>query len=306
MEVTMRKKIIWGLLLLSVSFTIGCNVDDTSNIPSSTSTTTVKEETTESTSIKETQNMTFTTKTVEATVNANNRQIYIKGYVPDDDKKHPAVILSHGYNGSHSDFTRECTYYAENGFIAYALDFCGGSTRSKSSGKSTDMTIFTEKEDLLAVFEYVSSLENVDAENIYLFGGSQGGFVTTLVAEKIADKIKGIALYFPALCIPDNWRDNYKTEEEIPEVTNFWGLELGKEFFTSIRDFYTFENIGTFSKKVLIIQGDKDPIVPLSIVEQAANIYPNAELIVLKGEAHGFSAAGTKTAMEKILKFMQE
>lgn len=241
----------------------------------------------------------------EVKVVANGREVYIKGYMPADDGKHPAVILSHGYNGCHDDFAEECTYYAQNGFIAYALDFCGGSTRSKSAGVSTDMTVFTEKEDLLAVFEYVSKQNNVDVENIYLFGASQGGFVTALAAEEIEDKVRGMMLYYPALNIPDDWRKNYKTEEEIPETVEFWGLQLSKRFFTSIRDFYTFKNIGNFSKKILIIQGDEDDIVHLSVAERAEKHYSNVELIVLKGEGHGFSANGAKNAMEKVLQFMK-
>ena len=72
-----------------------------------------------------------------------------------------------------------------------------------------------------------------------------------------------------------------------------------------MREFDTFKNIGGFQKNVLIIHGDKDNIVPLSCSEKAITIYPNAELIVLPSEGHGFSPAGGQTAMEKALEFMQ-
>lgn len=295
----MKRKIVLGTLILSVIILASCK-DKSTN----------KEENSEEKVVNETKEMKKTMKDVlkidEVMVVANGREVYIKGYMPDDDEKHPTVILSHGYNGCHADFTKECIYYAQNGFVAYAIDFCGGSTRSKSTGESTDMTVFTEKEDLLAVFDYVSNLDNVDIDNIYLFGGSQGGLVTALAAEEIADKVKGVALYYPALNIPDDWRNNYKTVEEIPETVDFWGLQLGKNFFMSIRDFYTFDNIGKYSNKVLIIQGDKDTIVQLSVAEKAAKHYSNAELVVLPGEGHGFSANGAKTAMEKVLQFMQD
>ena len=242
----------------------------------------------------------------EVMIPTNGREVYIKGYMPNDEQKHPAIIMSHGYNGCHEDFKNECMYFAKNGFVAYALDFCGGSTRSKSTGKSTDMTIFTEKEDLLAVFDYVSTMENVDPEQIYIFGGSQGGLVTAMAAEERADKVKGLALYFPAFNISDNWRGNYKTEAEIPETVDFWGLMLGKNFFVSMRDYYSFESLGKFSKEVLIVQGDKDDIVPLSVAQRVEQLYSNAELVVLPGEAHGFTPVAAKKAMEEVLKFMQD
>ena len=105
------------------------------------------------------------------------------------------------------DWIKECEYYAEAGFYASAFDFCGGSVRSRSSGESTEMTITSEKEDALAVLDYIRGVESVDNENVILFGGSQGGLVAALTAAERADEVKALALYFPALCIPENWKE---------------------------------------------------------------------------------------------------
>lgn len=242
----------------------------------------------------------------ELIIKENKKEIYGKLYKPAEEGVYPIIIMSHGYNGCHADFADECNYYAKNGFIAYAYDFSGGSTRSKSVGKSTDMTIFTEKEDLLTVLDYIKNMDNVDKERTFLFGGSQGGLVTSLVAEESKDIVNSMILYYPALNIPDDWRRNYATEDGIPDTVDFWGLKLGKNFFTAIRDFQTFDNIGSFEKDILIIYGDKDAIVPLSYMEKAEKHYKNAELIILPGEAHGFTPAGGKTAMEMVLEFMKK
>jgi len=149
-------------------------------------------------------------------IESGEKEIYGKIYFPGTEKKCPAVILSHGYNGCHTDFISECNYFSQNGYVACTFDFCGGSTRSRSSGKSTDMTIFTEKDDLLAVIDYVASLEQVDTSRIFLLGGSQGGLVTALAAEERSEQIRGMVLYFPAFNIPDDWRANYPRVEQIP------------------------------------------------------------------------------------------
>ncbi len=240
----------------------------------------------------------------ELTISHGDRTVYGKLYTPEGEGIFPAVIFSHGYNGSHRDFTRECRYFASKGFIAYALDFCGGSNGSKSSGSSTDMTIFTEKEDLLAVLDHIRALEQVDGENVFLMGGSQGGLVTGLAAAERKEQVKGLILYFPAFNIPDNWRSNYPTEESIPEVTDFWGLKLGKNFFMSMRDLDPYAIIGAFDKNVLILHGDQDAIVPLSSSRRAAEIYPHARLIVLQGEGHGFTPLGGNQAMKDALEFL--
>ena len=136
-----------------------------------------------------------------------NRRIFGRLYTPEGEEKRPAIILCHGYNGTNEDWIKECEYYAEAGFYAFAFDFCGGFVRSRSSGESTEMTITSEKEDALAVLDYIRGVESVDNENVILFGGSQGGLVAALTAAERADEVKALALYFPALCIPENWKE---------------------------------------------------------------------------------------------------
>ncbi len=168
------------------------------------------------------------------------------------------------------------------------------------------MTIFTEKSNLTAVYNHIKSLGNVDKTRIFLHGGSQGGLVTALTAEELKDEIKGMILYFPALNIPDDWRRTFKNVSDIPATYDFWGLTLGRAFFTSIHDFDTFKNIGTFSKNVLILYGMKDPIVAYSYMEKAKSTYPNCRLVTYPDEAHGFSPSGGDKAMQETLSFMKK
>lgn len=231
--------------------------------------------------------------------------IYANLYRPDTTEPVPLIIMCHGYNGSANDFAAEGRYYATHGIAACSIDFCGGSNNSRSTGLTTDMTIFTEKADLLATFNYFKDQTFINHDKVFLFGGSQGGLVTTLATEELQDEVAGMALYFPALCIPDNWRDTYKEESEIPEENEFWGMKLGGDFFRSIRDFYVFDEIGSYSGNVLIVHGDKDDIAPLSYSQQAIELYPNAELIILEGEGHGFSPNGATTARDAVFEFLQ-
>ncbi len=246
----------------------------------------------------------YTVHTSDLTVPKGDQQIYGKLYTPEGSGKFPVILFSHGYNGIHADFDRECKFFASRGYICYAFDFCGGSTRSKSSGKTTDMTIFTEKEDLLAVLDHFRAMEQADADNIFLLGGSQGGLVTALAAADRPAQVKAVVLYFPALNIPDNWRHNYPEESTIPDVTDFWGLKLGRNFFTSMRKLDPYLVIDAYQGNVLILHGDQDTIVPLSSSQFAADTYKNAQLIVLKGEGHGFTPNGLTTVMEHTLNFL--
>ncbi|MBO6232298.1 MAG: alpha/beta fold hydrolase [Ruminiclostridium sp.] len=307
-----------GLLCAIVICLSSCGTSPASSDP----VTTVEEATTTVTTQTATETTTETTITTETTAEKENvtvditieellipngdRTVYGKLYAPTEPGKYPAMIMCHGYNGTNADFIRECSYISRHGYVAYALDFCGGSVNSKSSGSSTDMTITSEKEDLLAVFDYIKAMDNVDNSNIVLFGGSQGGLVSALAAAERADEVKALAMYFPAFCVPDDWGKKYKSAEDAPETFDFWGLKLGRGFVTDALALDVFGTIGRFKGDVLILHGDKDEIVPYSYSERAVEIYENAELIKMPGEGHGFSMQGGQTAKEKVLEFLDK
>ena len=237
----------------------------------------------------------------EYIIKYGEKRIYGRLFLPSEGKPRGAVILSHGFNSSCDSFENECRYFCGNGYAAYAFDFCGGSNMTRSGGKTTEMTVFTEREELIAVFDEISS--EIHTDNMYLIGASQGGFVSALAAEELGDRVKAMALYFPAFVIPENWRENFKNEADIPEKFELWGVMLGKVYFTAVRDFYSFESLGKrYKNPLLIVSGDKDEVIPLSSVEYAANIaYQNGQLVIFKGEGHGFSAEKNREAMKLIL-----
>ena len=235
----------------------------------------------------------------------HNREIYGVSYLPGNKDKYPVVIFSHGFNGTNSDFAMNSEYLAVNGIGAYCFDFCGGSINSKSDLKTSEMSLFTEKEDLCAVIDTIKNWDNVDSDNIFLFGGSQGGLVTALVADEYADQIKGILLLFPALCIADDWNKKFPTLGSIPDAHDLWGVTLGRVFFETIHGYDVFKNIGKFNKNVLIFHGDQDEVVALEYGKKASKLYKNAKIEVFQGEGHGFSEVGNKKVAEMTYEFVK-
>lgn len=226
-------------------------------------------------------------------------------YASQEEGRYPVVVFSHGYNGHQSDFDWTARYLAERGICSFSHTFCGGSTRDESGMPTTEMTIFTEKEDLLAVIDFVKQLEQVDAERIFVFGGSQGGLVTALAAEEIPEELRGMILLFPAFCIADDWNKRFPKEEDIPEAEVLWDMKLGRVFFESLRGFEVFEHVGKYAKNILVMHGDLDPIVALGYSERIVNAYPHVQLEVFKGEGHGFTPKGNERMTELLYEFVK-
>jgi dienelactone hydrolase len=235
----------------------------------------------------------------------HGRKIFGISYMPKHPKKCPVVIFSHGYNGTNADFIMNSEYLATHGVGAFCFDFCGGSVNSKSDLMTTEMSIFTEKEDLCAVIDHVKRWDNIDPHNIFLFGGSQGGLVTALTAEERTDDVKGILLLYPAFCIAEDWNKRYPTFESIPETHELWGMTLGRTFFECIHGYNVFQHIGNFNKNVLIFHGDEDEIVALAYGKKASTLYPHANMEIFPGEGHGFSEAGNRRVAEMTCEFVK-
>ena len=209
----------------------------------------------------------------EVLICCENRKIYGVASILADNKKMPVVIFSHGYNGSADSFEKYAGYFLEKGIASFRYDFCGGSVHSRSSMATTDMTIFTEKEDLMAVIRTVRNWEWADPKNIFLFGESQGGLVSALTAAEPEVILRGLILLYPALCIADNWNSKFPRDEDIPPEEDFWGMKLGKVFFASLRNVDTFSSISHFHGPVLIMHGDRDAAVPPEYSRHAARVY---------------------------------
>ena len=224
-------------------------------------------------------------------ISHHGRTVYGVFRAPEGDGPFPAVLMSHGYNGCMTDFDATAACLAEGGIASVAYTFCGGSTRDTSGFPTTRMTLFTEREDAIALLDWLKENPRIDARHIFLFGGSMGGLVSVLAAAERPGDAAGLALLFPALCVADNWRERFPKVEDIPETTDFWNLTLGRAFFTSMRELDVFAMLPALCQPAVIFQGDQDPIVPLADSERAEKLLPNAKLHVFPGEGHGFSPA---------------
>lgn len=240
------------------------------------------------------------------TVAHHGRTVHGKVCFPDTVGKHPLIIFSHGYNGSLMDFTAAAEFFARQGYAAICFNFCGGSTRDTSGFPTFHMTLFTEKEDLISIIEEVRSWYSIDPDQIFLFGASMGGMVSSLAAAQNPEWVRGLILLYPALCIADNWNSKYPDPALIPEKEEFWGMTLGKDFTLSLHDLHIYDVIPSYRGPVLIMHGMNDPIVPLSYSEKASLVYNNADLYVFQNEAHGFTESGNHRMEGMTLMFLEK
>lgn len=244
-------------------------------------------------------------RTEELHCTYDNVDIFGTLYIPCNGRKHhPAVICSHGYNCIGSDMGDIAAELAENGIMAYTFDYCGGSTRSASSGDSVDMSIVTEQDNLRHVIDMISAMDTADSTGIYLCGESQGGFVAALTAAEMPDRIAGMFLIYPAFCIVDQWLA--MNPEDMAEPFVFMGdMRLSKAFYDGVPRYDVYEHIRAFTNPVFIYHGDMDTVVDISYAKRIDEKFSDSVLTVIKGGGHGFGERDRAFVIDEICRYFK-
>lgn len=246
-------------------------------------------------------------KTEPLSFTVAGRRVYGELLLPENAKGPlPAAIISHGFGSDH-ERTEELIgrSLAMSGYAVYCFDFCGGGEASKSSGSMSDMSVLTEKEELLGVMDQLWQMNIVDRNRFYLIGASQGGLVSALSAEERPEMVKALVLYYPAFCIPADAHRRFHSLKDVPEKIETMGHKIGRKYYEDVWDMDVYAGMAGFNAPVLIVHGGEDEIVDVSYSEKAAKCYPNAHLEVLEGEGHGFYAEGKERAAAIVFDFLE-
>ena len=196
------------------------------------------------------------------------------------------------------------------GFLAVTYDFCGGGIICRSDGRKQDMTVLTEKADLIAVIEHVR--EQYDVSDVFLLGCSQGGFVSALTAAELgAENISGLILFYPAICIPDDARAGkmmfYKFDpNNIPDLLGRFPMKLGGDYARCVISMDPYEEMKGYEGPVFLIHGTADPIVNITYSQKLKNIYPRCTYVEVEGAGHGFKRQYDRQACERSWRYRMQ
>lgn len=218
------------------------------------------------------------------------------------------IIMSHAFLMNQKMMKKYAVALAAKGYVVFTYDFCGGAILGKSDGKFSDMSIDTEKEDLNAIINYVGNKHDVDITKLILFGASQGGFVSCLVAAELKEKVDKLILIYPALCIPDDARKGKMQTiefdpDDIQHTFKSRPFTFSPKYPESVIHLDVFEKIEKISCPIFMVHGDQDKIVDVKYAQRALEKSKNksSKLVVLEGAGHGFNKRQFQEAMNNEL-----
>ena len=231
----------------------------------------------------------------------NNKKINGILYLPSShsEQNKPAIILSHEFGSNKNNLKNYAEFFANNGYVAYIYDF-------ENENELFDSSVLTESETLNVVLENIYCLPFIDKQKIYLFGSSQGGFVSTYVAAYNIDMISGLILQCPAFVLQDEAKKRLNELNENQNEFNIMGNIVSRKYNLDAVSFDIYEIMKNINKKVLIICGENDNVVPFSYIEKATKILNNCILKIIKNANHSLNSSEIEEAKKYILEYLKK
>lgn len=237
----------------------------------------------------------------------DGQKIYGKLFLPEEtDAPLPLVILSHGLGSDHRIMEPYAESFAENGFAAFVFDYIGGSEESMSDGNMTGMSVLTEAEDLSCILQSFRSDSRFSEDEIFLFGGSQGGFISAYAAGKHPDEIAGLVLLYPAFNLQDICRKLVSDADVIPDSVVIGEHTVGSLYIRDMLTFDIYEVLRQYPGPVLLFHGTADPYVPLEYTQRAGQVLADARVVIIEGAEHGFDGEDRNRVEREAVAFVQE
>lgn len=219
--------------------------------------------------------------------------------------KAPMVIICHGLTGNMGEthLTMLADSLQARGIASIRFNFNGHGDDTDNFSKHT---ISKEVTEAVAVYEYVASLDWVDAGRIAIAGHSQGGAVAGLTAAELgADKVKCLGLMAPGACIhemvlsgdflgvkfPDldfaALKAAAEADPEAPQGAPFWdGRVLGWDYVIDAAQLDIHALTARYTGPTAIIQGSKDDPGIYKGAKEYLDYMPGIEYYELEGLTH--------------------
>ncbi|PZU89672.1 MAG: alpha/beta hydrolase [Chryseobacterium sp.] len=226
---------------------------------------------------------------------------------PDLDGKLPLIIFVHGYKGYKDWGAWELMgeKFAEAGFYFVKFNFSHNGTTIEHPDYFADLEAFGENnyskelDDLEVIINYFKNQQEVDSNEIILFGHSRGGGISIIKAfeNKSISKLITLASVstldrFPKNEAFENWKnegvyfvENARTKQKMPHYFQFF------EDYKNSKERFDVENAcKNLTIPALFIHGSRDESVQLSHSENLNEWTKDSQLKTIENANHTFGA----------------
>jgi len=210
------------------------------------------------------------------------------------------AVLAHGISVEKNEggfYTRLAERLSDSGIASLRFDFRG---HGESAGRSQDMTIAGEMEDLAAA---VGELQRRFNQTPAVIATSFGAGVAVLNASQNPDAVSTLVLLCPVLdyrrtfLFPETeWGQEWFTRDALAKVEDSGvlsldGFLLGKSLIDEFGKLNPAAKVSSLAIPVLMIHGSEDSMVPFSVARDVSKVAKNVTFVAVEGADHGFEGS---------------
>ena len=204
----------------------------------------------------------------------------------------PGVLFIHGWAGSQERDKKRAKVLAQLGFVCLTFDMRG-------HGGTVEYLHHVTREDNLrdvcAAYDVLAGHAQVDPDSIALVGSSYGAYLAVLATAK--RPVRWLALRVPALYRDEDWSVP-KFELDRKELAAY------RQRIVSYEDNVAIQHCRRFAGDVLIVESEKDEIVPHPVIASYIASLVAARSVtyrVIAGADHALTEPDSRRAYDQLL-----
>lgn len=205
----------------------------------------------------------------------------------------PFLLFIHGWKSDRQGNIKRAVEISKLGFICLALDLRG---HGESDGAIDEFSRQDHIEDIKSAYKYLSGQKEINPKRIGIIGSSYGAYLAAVATNFL--EFRWLILRVPALYFNDNFdTPTDKLMSEDPKAFKTSGL--------TIKNSLTLKGVVNFPGEILIIESEKDEVIPHKVIENYLEVAPNKNHIthaVMKNTPHSLKTQAQETQYIEILK----
>jgi dienelactone hydrolase len=205
----------------------------------------------------------------------------------------PGVLFVHGWGGNREQYLARARTVAALGCVCLTFDL-----RGHEATQSQHETVTREDSlhDVLAAYDVLARVSQVDAQRIALVGSSYGAYIGALASA--SRQVRWLALRAPAIYKDTDWDLPKRKLHQDPDFGSY------RQRPHRAADNRALEACTRFHGDVLVVESEEDSIVPHPVIANYIAAFANARSLtyrVIEGADHGLTQGRCKEAYTDLL-----
>jgi pimeloyl-ACP methyl ester carboxylesterase len=205
----------------------------------------------------------------------------------------PGVLFVHGWGGDQRQYVARARALSALGCVCLTFDLRG---HAQTQARHDSVSREDSMRDVLAAYDYLAALRNVDSDAIAVVGSSYGGYLAALLTER--RPVKWLSLRVPALYKDSEWTVPKLRLRSEQDLANYRLQPVGPGESKALHA------CKAFTGDVLIVESEHDEMIPHQVIvnyREACSSTKSLTYRLIEGADHGLSTEAWHGAYTTLL-----